>query len=857
MFGRVVRGVVDDVVPASNVYIVRVPYTGAPIHCVALTPMAYPFGARAIGLYPPGTSVICSVWNDKGTPGYGVILGAISQKLAEPSHGVSDWIAPYTGTHAFSDDIDAFIQLNGYQNIESFAVGQPLDAIPGHDIGAMQDFGTGYGAGLLEAWLRASDIAGIWCYYQDNLVRLATYNFDHWHAGGERWIRNDQGEINDVDSLTPYPWEALGVWLPGSPVFVKNEGGGTYKADAQLLYVPTKPDQLGIFRHRKSRGYIGDLCSHEVILPLWPKDVPSTGVVNALSDTERHNFTGLSAVTEHSDGLVSIRSAKGIVLEKYLFIPVARQTAIPEQSVKSGDGVPVDGTAGNYAPGGHTGANVDAHRRTEIRLPANEDRPDSWLGQLYDLHTYVFNWWAKRRTLAHANDWSLPEEGHFAHKEDDDEASEWFGGVYIPDSKGLVSPMSDVYAMDPPAFFDVDVDHTTKSRYYCSRSFIDILPDGTIAVEDGYGSGIYLSQGNIRITCPGDIVFQPGRSFVSMAGDDTVLRTGSSVDITAALGDVRLKAERNLHMLAGNGEIGGVLIEAKSKAISRPTDWLTGKLGEDAITAGIMFKTDRGGPLVFRGSDMRFVAEGADGNKGTMFFEAPGGGIHMEANFITRNAVGNLGLADYVNDSLVLATAGGFGCVCLANKVLFSADKVGFIGDAYVGGSVYAHAGVVPLDNAKLILDDMEAQASDWTDNVVGNASVLQYLTDAKNRTEWMLDARFTFRTPEQYGTEMEGFYLVESRWQRTYRERGTGLGFIEPPVTIGYGENAEHTAPYPGFKTWFEDESYKLVDSKLFDWENRKARDRSKEVYEDAPMSELRDVVPRHNYLISKQLDL
>ena len=108
-----------------------------------------------------------------------------------------------------------------------------------------------------------------------------------------------------------------------------------YKRDATLPYVPLKPDQTGIFRHRISRGYAADLDRHEVILPKLEDDSQARGEQAALSDEERHNFSGLLAVTEHSDGLFSVRSAKGLVFEKYLFIPVARQTS-SEQNMGRG-----------------------------------------------------------------------------------------------------------------------------------------------------------------------------------------------------------------------------------------------------------------------------------------------------------------------------------------------------------------------------------------------------------------------------------------------------------------------------------------------------------------------------------------
>lgn len=852
MYGRLVRGVVDDALPAGNVYIVRVPKEGRSFHCVSLVAAANPFGAKSIGMYPPGSPVVCAIWES----GPGIILGSQSQHLVNPSLGRSHLIAPlFSGVHAYSDDIDSYIPLHAPANIDSFAVGQPLDTIPGHDHGAMQDLGTGYGVGLMEAWLRASELAGLWCYYQDNLTRLASYNFDHWTCGGERWIRNDQGEVNDVDGMSPYPWEAMGAWAAGDDVFKTNQGGGDIKPGAVAKHEPVKPDQCGIYRHRILRGYIADMYKHEVILPKlhgMAQLAGTNGNVAALSDPEAFNFSGLSSVQEHADGLYSIRSAKGIVLEKYLFIPVARQTAVPEQGKDLGDTTPA-----NYAAAGKAGANADKHDRKTIMVPDDAGRPDMWIGQLFDIHAYVFNWWSQRGMRVHEKDWKLPEEGHFAQYESEPGAASWFGGVYVPKGNGTASPLADEYVLGVPDYFDVEIDHTTKSRYYCSRSIIEQMPDGSIVIEDGYGSGIYLSQGNIRFTCAGDELHQPGRSFIAMAGDDAVVRAGSSVDVTAALGDVRLKAERNLHALAGNGQIGGVLIESRSRPIERPQDWLRDRKGEAAVTAGIVFHAPSGSPVLFRASDIRFRAEGVDGNAGTMMFEAPAGGINMEAAFFNRNCTNSaLGYADYAGGSPVLVY-GYERMVCNASKsVVFTTPDVGVSHDLFAGGKIAANDGVVPVDNSAAILSALRSNGEAWISAMPGAESVTQYFTAARERSEWLLSARFTCRTPEQYGTQTQGFYLVEARWQRAYRERGIGTGLTEPLIADVYtGKPEDATAPYPGRAAWQDDKRYRLVDSKLFDWAARRAKDRSTSEYAaGGPISKLMPVTLSGSYLVSRQ---
>ena len=842
----IVSGTINDVLPGANAYLVSVPGSSEAVACIALSTAVNPFGARQIGMYQPGTPVLCMTWIGDNNARMGVIIGALPYRIPNRRWAVSDWIAPFAGQHALLDAANTHMLLTQEGVTQNHSFGQPLDGIPGHDQGVMQDLGLGYGVGFMEAWIRASDIAGLWCYYQDNLVRLAAYNFDFWHAGGERWIRNDQGEVSDVDGMTPYPWEAVGMWERAIAPFKHNAGEGNYKLDGgKLEYEPQAADQTGIRRHVITRGYLGGIYRHDVILP--KRAIANAKTPARLSDQESFDLTGLSSVQEHVDGLYTVRSAKGIILEKYLFIPVPRQTAAPEQQSAQGDDA-----AKNYAPSGvqaPSGIGVDGgaanaveHLRP-ILEPEDPGRPDMWIGQLFDMHAYIFNWLAVRPTVAHAKDWSLPDEGHFAHKEDDGDP--WFGGVFVPSAL-----LASTYTFGVPDAFDIDVDHNTRSRYYCSRSAVELLPDGSIAIEDGYGSGIYMSGGNVRITCAGDILRQSGRSDIAIAGDDVVLRAGSSIDVTAALGDVRLKAERNLHMLGGRGGEGGILLESKTGPISQPAGYFDTRKGEDALTAGIVMRVPAGSYMVFEASNMRFSAPSGGGNVGTIIFDATGG-IQMNAAFHTRIATdGSRGFCDVGAGGMVMQAYTEQHHLIKASNVVISSAAVAVENDLLVGQRVLAGMGVVPIDNTDAAIQAIIDDATAWTADIANGQNTTAYFAATRLRSNWLLNARFTYRTPAQYGTDMASFYLVEARWQRAYREKGVLKGFAEPPV--------DGTMPYPGKEVWVDYNRYRLVDGTLFDWAEKRAVDREDPAYGTGKASpkiaSLREVPFSDNYLISKQ---
>ena len=88
------------------------------------------------------------------------------------------------------------------------------------------------------------------------------------------------------------------------------------------------------------------------------------------------------------------------------------------------------------------------------------------------------------------------------------------------------------------------------------------------------------------LTAPGDVWIQPGRNVNIIAADDCIIKVHRSVDITSTKNDVRIKAERNLQILAGNdqSEGGGVVIESRAPAAK----YDFAKDGEDVKHSGIL-----------------------------------------------------------------------------------------------------------------------------------------------------------------------------------------------------------------------------------------------------------------------------
>ena len=915
------EGTIVEVLSGARWYLVR---TGiGDIECAAVSDgVTRVMGPKTIGIYSLGDPVLIAVLtapNRDDTPIMrepGYILGSIPLDVAtgQRKYRACDSIYQAAGGDAMNDTVHKHLADNFPKQFRDFNVSQPLDAIPGSDYGHINEMGVGYGISRLMAWIRASDVSGLYMFYQDNLTRLAAYNYEFWHSGGERWIKNDEGEINDVDMMTPYPWEAMGIDRPEfAPTAEPTDGGLYLPGKAKLLHEPIFDDQLILPRLMRLKGYLGDLDREMVILPAPTPEPPAEGEeASEFSEAfvERYGVepviksTGLLDIHKHSTGMYTIRSAKGIMFSKQIYIPVPKQMQPPEQTDELGDGIT------NYAPAGHWGdADKEPHNKLDWDW-SEQTRPDFWLSELFDYHAYMLNWFGVKPIFAHTKDWLLPEQGEFA-------GQEGVTGAFVPmrdkpteegeeESEEGEAPEQEAFALDDdfvyplPNVTTIKIDHRVGStRYYYSRSLIAQLPDGSIIIEDGYGSSIYMSGGNIYLSPPGDVWLKPGRSIIAWAPDDFIARAGSSCDITAAKGDVRIKADRNLHMLGGNsGTHGGVLIEGRA-SYQTGGDFKFGKdvLGEDVVSYGIILKstTAKGlaaAPVQIYASDIYMKALSDAENNPDL-----NGQILLDADReIISSSIDNYryveeGITDIIGQKLVDTANGDIAPSSYVNRYstetvsigskdlnfLVKGKNVDFdMGEnvAIFTGRIGAKLGLVHLQ-PDLIDSTIEADSELYETYL--NASLpaiaaghhtTTYNEGIRGVAKFIETAGFTCRTPTQYGYENEDkidLALAETRWQQMYRAKEIGKQWVEPDVEVpGGDETTQPTLPHPGFSKWVEAaDAFVAYDGELWDWNELKDTDRG--LAADVSTSPYTTVTPSTNqvlstlkdgYLISNQLD-
>jgi hypothetical protein len=198
-----------------------------------------------------------------------------------------------------------------------------------------------------------------------------------------------------------------------------------------------------------------------------------------------------------------------------------------------------------------------------------------------------------------------------------DESKEEF---YVPEEQDLEGKLKDIY---DPGFTE---SKTVKlEKYDKRRSGMWQGEDGSIIIRDAWGSEIVMIGGNIQLACAGNVEILPGKSALTLAGDDIIHKAQNSVDIESADKDVRLNGFKNVQIMAGcNDEHpGGITLEAKGRAY--PWDGKTPEGGEDVQSVGILLKshdgavvTDAYNTIIRSGGQLSLLAgeEKIDGGEG-------------------------------------------------------------------------------------------------------------------------------------------------------------------------------------------------------------------------------------------------
>lgn len=499
------------------------------------------FSGRCSALHGVGSTVLAMTTPAMGV-GQAVILGSVTTFLGDINYFGSPELTPSSPVGSFKDDISDTGLLNCAFN--NFNAGRPVDVYPG-DLTLINTLGCGLMVGPLQASLVSGMDCSVECHYLDALVRVNAFNYEHNTASSETTMFADAGDYTEIKRLNPYVIESLGgTEQYGNIPQAAATDRSTYPDHATYTgtYKLTDPEQIGWWRYTELNGYLANL-------KLAFGTVPSLDSIR-LASNEQQDETGVFREHVDATGAYSVVSAKSIALIKDCFIPVPKQVRRPDDS------------RGDKAEDIEAARNENSFNAVDYEI---KDYDQELTGALlyagassdaaaYRTHRSLLNF--RERT----NDWMLFEI---------DEV-DLAGFKSIIDSTGFINAQDGIKAgqmfAKPPQYGTLTINAREEVKYFASRSMIMMHEDGSIHIQDGYGSAISMRAGCIDISCPGDITLRPGRNLVTIAGDSISQIAGNDVELSANLGDLRLQADRNVSVLAGNDGMGGILLESKAEA---------------------------------------------------------------------------------------------------------------------------------------------------------------------------------------------------------------------------------------------------------------------------------------------------
>lgn len=833
-YGSIEHGTIIDIIPHTRCY--RIMTAARTSSC------AYPLDSSAfntiqgpnnITVLPIGTHVLV-YYPYEGTVGY--ILGGIPDPIynnnlaVPPSVAVASDIGVTESAFDFLFKGEQF-QKHGY-GVVNVAGGAPTDSLPG-DWGYMTELGIGV---LISKWmtfLRASPNCGLFAFYLDSLLRIHGYNYELLTSSTEHRIYNDESEVHDVQYRTKFPWEALGLGLHGVDAF-QVQNTGWKPGNKKAYYEPKELKQTGLWREVELRGYLGDL--HRVTVALPSEVFESQPITYDSNKTVA--YAGLSEITRDADGRVGIRSAKEIVLSKYAFIPVPQQKTLPDDN-KAGD------WHKNYKASNEVGDGTKVADKDDWTWTQEEDG-DIKAALLPEYLAFVFNWYKYENIVAHKEDWFVAEEG--------DKPPNYKPAKAVISADALIPLRDSYWAKLPKKHDDVKIDsRIKKSRFYESMSNIAMLDDGSIIIEDGWGSSIVMTKGHIQLCAMADVFVRPGRSFYAWAPKDAMLRAGGSIDLTATTKDVRIKAESNLHLLAGNDgpestrKRGGILLESRSEAMTMNFT----EDGEHTVSGGVVVKCKNSDFAVWSNNIYMGTKKLDKKEAGIIFLSADEGkqNVMMQGKNMLRD-IGNAAVDTFsrthsnyykatgtVLDTQNLIVLGGIAALTdkghiYAKKNIACVGPVISEGSGVFGGSV-SWGGKTPtmlapnegkhkgqISKALQVGENMAKTVSSQFSSIMKEISDAYQVGEDRIGSQAMADkVKFSLRTDDDY--KAKDFKVFAARWQLLMKELGVSTEVWKERSVMG----TKATFPFPGREGYTGGEKFfPNVTMKLFSFSTGKA---------------------------------
>lgn len=879
--------------------IVAAPMDG-PIQGVVLQESSGAIGPRRIGAaYPPHTKVVC--YRPEGAP-YCYVLGAVPNWVTSARlNFIPDWIVMGSASGIGFDRVHRLLteRPQGASGLINFSAGRPCDELPG-DYGYINELGVGFGIGRAAAWLRASHFCGIEAHWFDNLLRLMGSGIEIMTAASELYACDDEGEFHHVERWSPYPWETRGVLDPKDDC--TREGAGRFDS-LEAAREPIVGDQIGIFRVSRFRGYLGDLERTIVALPLesalseQPERLSSSTVLPGVLD-----------IHYGADGYYKLATAKGFMFEKNVAISVPKQTATPDDA--QGDTSKDYKPAGYFGEGdAHArtepaleddqpgmrallARELGALRNFQSRMALIRHRkdwkvPDEEESLLpLDMQTAAYR--APDGSLPTGDTFWMPLPSSVEARVDHRGTTRYFvgkacfgiqddGSILFEDAYGSQIRMEGGNIVVAPRYDVI---------FQPGRNFQAWAPNDAV-IKSGHAVDVSASNGDVRLKAHGNLMMAStakgvliesmadgsdmdwsgvgedvdSRGVVIKAAKSNVIAMGKDVYVRAGVRDEH-KTTGELHLDAGEGD-GGVFVHGNTLIRARESfEAVVGSTGESENATSIDLRPSAftlGGKALqhvdFGGINFSFGHESLNCRLTVAGDILAAGNLLATKNAIIDESV-QIGKSLIAQSGMHIKGSAIFtgNIVC---KLIAADDNNGFLLST---GDTLRASETLPPEHPAFAKEQTEVE-SERHRNALRDARVEdnERIVDLKDRfytagglgsLEVVEDSGFSFRTPEQYGTQ-SNFLLFESRWQEDARK--LGLTAVWKEESVKSPSTGEDTMPYPGKRIWEDVEALAVVDDKLFSSATGTSVS-YREIDEDQALGAVRRVKLSEGYIVTKQ---
>ena len=853
--GRLLIGMIMDGTAVANCYRVHIEKGSAPIMASACTHGSGAcLGATEINTYAPGTSVIVMT-HDNLSDGY--ILGAVPNILDIGSRAYHDYISQASRKRV--DDVHKkhIKQPGGGQQVD-YSAWRPFDATLASEWGAISTTGMGVTLDDFMVKMSVNEFTGVFGFYHDSLLRVSGYNMQVWTSGHEREAFTDQAEYNDVQGYSPYPWEAMGLMSSGLPMIEEYQPSTYQCALGKPFYAHWENKhefQQPYHRTQQFYGYLGQGSRMHVHAPpqsvtRWtyePGDIGDPGKpYDSLLKSEEIQpecTPGATKLTDHKvkpvyglhednvglDGRRFIASAKGIVLSKRTLLPFPQRIKRPED--EKGDNAET-----NYKAGSKFGSGPD-HKITGDIETTDEEWPNMQrAAAVLDLHGYLFNYAGIHPFYWHAKDYKtweqsdLSDEGYADANQKVPQFSDLQGSMYLKQ----------------PTPKKWNIDHRYNEQdFYEAESFVSLLEDGSVVIGDGYGAEIRMAGGCLTLSAPGDVWLKSGRHTQIWSGADCIFRAHDGVDISTTKQSVRIKSEKHVMVMAGNGGYdGGVLIE--SRASKKDYDFET--CGDEVKFGGVVLRAPKSN-IVGLGEQIYLRTGGGSIQPGEIVLDA----AKCKKDIVTKsnnlfNYVGQsgsvyhfFGQIDHAyqkankfseQTTLLSGMVGTEEMIVCGGGILSNDSILVKTGHIFTELASRGRLFVLPCDDdcgkqvgkaisqiTELIDETLPKLGSTIDDSLLE----MQFYGDKKPGNDKVIDImEFSFRTDEQYA--IPDFMLYEDRWQQMAEIAGQNTKKWEE--TGVKSQICDMTYPFPGKKWLIDEQAYKQQELKIAEFQNGGLRD-------------------------------